>query len=346
MPSRRSPKARRRRARTSLSLSDEWRVWVVDNLLADVAPGEIVDALVASQVPEGIARAEVEAILRSPSLVACRHLHARNQRLHQVARLHRALASDTIERRERIPSDQFFRHYFAANRPVIITGYVPTWPAFGKWTPAHFQAAFANVEVEIVAGRARDPGGDKNFQKYRQTATMGQYVERVMHAGESDDLYMIARNKNMARAGLAPLIDDVSFDTELFDPDHLEDALTLWFGPAGTVTPLHHDSTNILFCQIHGRKRIHLIGPWETALLDNADGFYSAHNLEDPEAMAHLRAAGVVIHEVELAPGEALFIPAGWWHHVKALDISITFSLLNFRRANDYSFYRPGSVTP
>lgn len=362
MPRRRSPKAKRRRARNPLTLSDDWRVWVVDNLLADVAPREIIDALIASRVPEAIARAEVAAILRSPSLVACQHLHARNQRLQQIARLQRTLAESAtdaderpegqpdeqsaIERRERIPAAEFFRHYFAGNRPVVITGYVPTWPAFGKWTPAHFQASFAEVEVEVVAGRARDPDGDKNFEQYRQKTTMSEYVERVMQVGESNDLYMIARNKNMLRSELAPLIDDVDFDRDLFDTEHLEGALTLWFGPAGTVTPLHHDSTNILFCQIHGRKRIHLISPWETSLLDGVDGFYSAVNLEDPGALASLRDAHITVHDVELQPGEALFIPAGWWHHVKALDVSITFSLLNFRRRNDYSFYRPGSVKP
>ena len=367
MPRRRSPRAkRRRRARNPLTLSDEWRVWVVDNLLADVAPGEIIASLIASRVPETIARAEVLAIINSPSLVACRHLHARVGRLQQLARLQRALASkasgepssdsseerspegdtDFVQRREHVPADEFYRHYFAGNRPVVITGYARTWPAFGKWTPEYFKDAFADAAVEIVAGRARDPDGDRNFEQYRQKTTMSDYVDRVVQAGESNDIYMIARNKNMTRDALLPLLDDVVFDPALFDIEHLDGGTTLWFGPAGTITPLHHDSTNILFCQIYGKKRVMLISPFETALLDSARGFYSAYNLEDPDALVELRSTDMAIHEVELAPGEALFIPAGWWHHIKALSVSITFSLLNFRRANDYSFYRPGSLQP
>ena len=226
----------------------------------------------------------------------------------------------------------------------MLTDALSGWPAVGKWTPEYFKAKFATAEVEIVVGRARDPDGDRNFERYRQTTSMAEYVDRVTRAGESNDLYMIARNQNMLRPELAPLFDDIIWDDALFDRERLDGGSTLWFGPAGTVTPLHHDSTNILFCQIYGRKRVTLISPWETELLHQARGFYSHLDLEHSSADATLEQMGVARHQVELQPGEALFIPAGWWHHVKALDISITFSLLNFQRPNNYGWYRPGSL--
>ena len=348
MPRRRSPAARRRRReQKSLTLADEWRVWVVDNLLAGASPSEVIDGLVDSRVPEELARSEVAAILRSPSLVACQRQHRRLQQLQQLVRLQRSLAQyapepEQIERRGRIPADEFFRHYYGGNRPVVLTDVVPHWPAFGRWTPDYFEQAYGSATIEVVSGRADDPHGDRNFDRYRHQTTMADYVAQVRAAGESNDLYMIAHNQNMLREPLLPLLDDVALDDTIFDPQRLRGGVTLWFGPAGTVTPLHHDTTNILFCQLHGRKRFHLISPWETRLFAGADGFYSEWDLEDDDALPALQAEGVTVRQVELQAGEALFIPAGWWHHVKALDISISFSLLNFRRGNSFAWYRPG----
>jgi ribosomal protein L16 Arg81 hydroxylase len=40
--------------------------------------------------------------------------------------------------------------------------------------------------------------------------------------------------------------------------------------------------------------------------------------------------------ECIIGPGEAVFIPVGWWHHVEALDATIGMSFLNFAAPNDF----------
>ena len=47
------------------------------------------------------------------------------------------------------------------------------------------------------------------------------------------------------------------------------------------------------------------------------------------------------MHTVDLVEGEALFIPAGWWHRVEALTPSISLGVMPFRRHNTFD-YRPG----
>jgi hypothetical protein len=42
-----------------------------------------------------------------------------------------------------------------------------------------------------------------------------------------------------------------------------------WFGPAGTITPLHHDLTNNFMVQICGRKHVKIIPAYELPYLYN-----------------------------------------------------------------------------
>ena len=146
----------------------------------------------------------------------------------------------------------------------------------------------------------------------------------------------MSNNQTLKRPQFSALLHDLTPPSELFEPISAG-AVSLWIGPAGTVTPLHHDTTNILFCQIHGRKRVDLISPQETALF--AEPLYSFYSQADATALAPLLVKSVVV-----APGEGLYIPAGWWHRVTALDVSISVSLLGFRRPNDFDWYRPGAL--
>jgi ribosomal protein L16 Arg81 hydroxylase len=160
-------------------------------------------------------------------------------------------------------------------------------------------------------------------------------------AAETNDFYMIAQNRNLQKTALRELFEDVEFP-EYLNGQYAPFGSALWLGPAGTVTPLHHDTSSILFCQIYGRKRIVLVSPFETALLDAPRGVYSNFDCEAKKLAPELARATRKV--VELAPGETLFIPVAWWHHVRALEVSISLALNNFRLPNDYEWYKPGLV--
>jgi ribosomal protein L16 Arg81 hydroxylase len=109
------------------------------------------------------------------------------------------------------------------------------------------------------------------------------------------------------------------------------------------VTPLHHDASSILFCQVFGRKQFRLASPLEVSLFDGALSMYSSFDPERPEGDP--RSSSVTFKDFTLAPGEALYIPAGWWHHVRALDVSISFAVNHFDRPNNFDpWYRPGEI--
>jgi len=171
---------------------------------------------------------------------------------------------------------------------------------------------------------------------------MDRYIDRVLAAGTTNDFYMVANNRTMMRPAFRALLDDVRAPRGVIEAPIPPGATSLWIGPAGTVTPLHHDSTNILFCQIYGRKRFELIAPTETALLAEPYGFYSPIDLDRRAEAAHPAVRALLVKDVVVGPGDCLFLPAGWWHRVTSLDVSISFSLLGFPRPNSFDWYRPG----
>lgn len=327
------------------TLSDRWRDWVVDNLLGGADRDELVEALEGRGVPSALAQREVKAIAESPLLASCARLRVERERRDQLLDLFGALRGElTIERRPRVRAEELFEKYWAGNMPVVLTEAVADWPALSRWSFDDFRQRLGGVEVEVCTGRDGDPEPDRNFADHLETMTLANYLDRVEGVGESNDLYMIAHNRTMARPEMAELFDDIRLDEAVFDPDQLDEGCTLWLGPAGTLTPLHHDSTNILFCQIVGKKRIWLIPPYEASLLDDMRGFYASFDprrqREDwPEVHRDVQMA-----ELVLEPGEALFLPAGWWHQVLALEPSISFSLLCFRRFNRFDDYAPGKT--
>ncbi len=343
----RSPRRRPLRARTTLSLAPDWQVWIADNLLRQAPRDELIAALVAQGLTPAAVDAAIAAVESSPAFVAAQRHARHHRRAELVAHLHRASAATsaaphTIERRAGLTPSEFFERYYATNTPVVLTDVVTAWPAFGRWTPAFLKERFGHVEVMAAVGRDSDPDYDLHTPALSRPTPLGEFVDRVLAVGESNDLYLVANNRNSDRDGLQALFDDVTFAPGWLDDARRRGSTALWFGPGGTVTPLHHDTSNILFGNLYGTKRFILIAPWETALLDCTRGVYSLVDPERPDLQRFPRYADVVAREVTLQPGEMLFLPVGWWHHVRALSVSINLAFTNFARPNAFDWYRPG----
>jgi hypothetical protein len=291
-----------------------------------------------------LATRAVKDIKQSPALhgvaSALRGRRAGDLRARLARELGAAAATKGIERRTKPTAAEFFDRYWAANRPAVFTDATKGWKL---WTPRDMKRLFGSIEVEITDGRDANPHYDEQFARHLTTTTMGAFVDRVLAAPTTNDFYMVAHNKSMDRAALRPLLRRIVLDEELFDPTSIgRGGASLWFGPGGTVTPLHHDGTNIFFCQVYGRKRFLLASPQETRILDCAQGYYAYIDPEAPDLERWPWWRDVTLHQVILEPGEVLFLPVGWWHHVRSLEVSISLSLLNFRRPNTFDWYRPG----
>ena len=103
----------------------------------------------------------------------------------------------------------------------------------------------------------------------------------------------------------------------------------IWLGNAITV-PAHFDDSNNIACVIAGRRRFTLFPPGQIGNLyiGPVDFAPTAAPISlvdfaapDFERFPRFREACAHALVAELGPGDAIFIPPLWWHHVQSLEL-------------------------
>jgi LPS sulfotransferase NodH len=256
--------------------------------------------------------------------------------LQRMSRLGRK--SIRIDRCAALSRQQFLEDYYAANKPVVMTGLSDSWPALKLWTADYLKAAIGDAEVEIMASREADPRCDMNLQQHRSVVRFGEYVDKVFGGGATNDYYLVANNHFFRRPQCRRLLDDLTVFEEYLDPAALDDRCFLWLGPGGTVTPLHHDACNIMMAQVSGRKHFHIVPAEQWQYLYNTTSYWSDVDCEKPDFLRWPQFRHATVIELTLEPGEVMFMPVGWWHHVRTLEPSAMISFTNFVFPNSFEW--------
>lgn len=246
-----------------------------------------------------------------------------------------------IERRSGVSKDEFIDRYVRGCRPVVLTDIANDWPAVRRWSPQDLKSRFGHIEVEIQAERNSDPNYEQNKLNLRHTHRLGDFVDRVLACGPTNDYYMTANNEVLRRPEFAALLADIGTLPEFCDASQLDRLSSFWFGPAGTVTPLHHDTVMLFHTQIVGRKRWRFISPLETPKLYNHSGVFSPIDVDRPDLARYPLFSQAHMIEVVIEPGETVFLPLAWWHQVTSLDVSLSFSYSNLAVPNQFDYENP-----
>jgi hypothetical protein len=328
-------------------LPDEWRMWAAETLLAGVSPAVVARTLAGEA---GVAPSRAATFVHTlRGSAALRAGERAAQRLRKLESLLDALetvrraapgAAD-VPRRRGLTGESFLAEHYATNRPVLLEDFAAGWPALGTWTPLTLRDRLGDELVEIMGGRDGDPRPEVNQERHRTTIRFADYVDVVTGAGESNNAYLVANNHFFDRPGTRPLLDEIVVDPGYFDPAVKEGNVFFWFGPAGTITPLHHDVENVMLVGVHGTKDVTLVSPLQSHRVYNLVLVYSEVDTADPDYARHPRFLGVQWSRVRLCAGEALFIPVGWWHRVEAAETSISVSLINFAFPNTFHWSLP-----
>ncbi|MDX2052676.1 MAG: cupin-like domain-containing protein [Polyangiaceae bacterium] len=329
-------------------LSELWLEWITDNLLNGADEASLVGELERQGVAKELAREMLVAIQASPVYRAARKHSVKGRRLELLRRL--LVAQRWFEQcppeAERIklgPEPLGLGNWLSTHTPVIFTDLVARWPGKDNFTPERLKERFGDVILDVAWGRQTEVNYDRKTAQLSRKMPLGKFVEALQSVESTNDFYAVAQNKNLSLPELHALFQDMWFPESWLDRADLGRGSALWLGPKGTITSLHHDTSNILFSQLYGRKQFLLVNPLELELAEGATAMYAALDPESPEGEGWLQ--GKLVKRVVLEPGETLLIPAGWWHHVRALEVSVSVAVNSLRLPNNFDWYRPGEVT-
>ena len=228
---------------------------------------------------------------------------------------------------------EFQKKYLDSDFPVILKECMIHWPACQenhRWTVNYIKKVAGNRTVPIEIGR-----------QY----TSNEWTQKLMTITQFIDSFILNKDPNgyLAQHQLFEQIPELKNDIIIPDYCYLSKSSTesevenlqeplvqAWFGPQGTISPLHHDPYDNLFAQITGRKYVrlyncelsHLVYPHESGMLNNTSQV-DVENV-DNEKFPNFNKA--YYYECILNEGDILYIPRKWWHYVRSLSVSFSVS--------------------
>lgn len=215
-------------------------------------------------------------------------------------------------------------------RPVVIRGLAADWPMVRSPNKAAYLKSFdsgATTEMSVAppehGGRLFYTDGMAALNFTREPATVSAVLDRLASAAGAAQPETIAAQA-VSVAGSLP-----GFTAEnrlaLFDKP-IEPRI--WIGNR-VATATHHDMFSNIAVVVAGRRRFTLFPPDQLANLYIGPFEFTPAgtpaSLVDPEAPdldCFPKAAEAMKHALtaELEPGDAIYVPHMWWHHVRSLD--------------------------
>jgi len=218
----------------------------------------------------------------------------------------------------------------AARRPLVLRGLAAHWPAVQAADPAQYLLGFdSGAPMGVAIGPPEIEGrlfyGDdlSKLNFVRESAPFALIVDRLRAAASSAAPPAIAAQA----VGVADAFPGFAEANRL---DLLDPAIPprIWIGNRVRVAT-HHDMVSNIAVAMAGRRRFTLFPPDQAANLyigpfefTPAGTPVSLFDADAPDLTRFPRAAEAMANALvaELEPGDALYIPHMWWHHVRSLD--------------------------
>lgn len=238
---------------------------------------------------------------------------------------------------EPMDRERFERDIVPKGQPAVFRGLVADWPLVRAEhdgpeviaemlrfaaTDEPFQAWFAPPEVE---GRFNYNSDFSGFNFERRLATLDQLLSLLLRQIGQEKPYCMYAGGIPIRKHLPAMVPNIP--VPMLDMAR-ETLISLWVGNR-THTATHWDQSQNLACVMAGRRRFTLFPPEQLKNLyvgplefTPAGQPISLVDIDTPDLATYPGFAEALetAQRAELGPGDALYIPALWWHDVLSLE--------------------------
>lgn len=266
--------------------------------------------VLATETPEQAAANKLAREQRDAQVRGVSSIHAMREAIKEASRALPPLAE--VPRLRGLTATTF-RERAMQGLPFLIDGVVDRWP-LSAHSPELLRQRYGHMAVRARVGDYINTAFAPD--RAMQDMTMGEYLDLADRT-----------------EGLPPYLGNLELrelNSQCHWPTWFDKMgpARFWVGPAATVTPLHCDYDDNIFAQIWGSKRIFLAPPHHDAFLYAREAsamlFGSPFDPEAPDYERFPLARQAAVIEVLVQPGQMLYVPAGWYHQVRALTFSLS----------------------
>ena len=242
-----------------------------------------------------------------------------------------------VEKRRAVdlPYSKFISEYVERNRPVVVTEVASEWECLRTWTPEFFKENFGSRVVDVTYGvkQRLDTVIDAILASTKDKP--GPYLHKVIIHQHMPELLADLSPENIYGYPMrycSPLMPG-----QWRRPDGY---LKLLIGGVGGKFPLMHydaDNANALITGIYGEKEFVLFSPEDSPFLyppPNSKHTSPVNDLDNPDVERFPLFSKATQYRSVIGPGEAMFIPSGWWHAARVVTTSISVCTNMIHRAN------------
>lgn len=231
--------------------------------------------------------------------------------------------SNQIDRIENISRADFQRLYMKPQKPVIIKH------LFGKnskvygWSFNYFLNELGHLEVGVFDDENEKQQDAQSYKRANLKMKFGDYLQLIQDKPTTKRLFLFNVFKHKTE-----LLKDFKF------PNIADKVLTFlplaFFGGKGAITRIHRDMDNscVFLTELVGYKRIVLFDPKYSKLLYQYP--FSTHtsiDINNPDFEEYPGLKYIKGFDIILEPGDTIFMPAGWWHHIEYNTAGLGFAM-------------------